>query len=365
MGSPLASPVAPEDDAAALPAATIAAASLVVSHLRTEPDVVAKPPVDASDSVVTSPVPAVARAAGRTAFTGQTASTRGTRDQQPMGNASIDSDDPSRVPSRLGNSRRVAVSAPVVNRWTRWNRTFVAIAATTIFVTTGLPAYAADPTQVSVVAPTTLVPIAHAEAEQAYTSGATSGASLTRDAMGLQQEAAAADDSTALTAACTVAGADLSGSIVYPLPNGSYHLTSGIGYRYVSALGRGDYHTGQDFAAPLTTSIFAVADGTVTEIGNAAGATYAKIRSVLATGETVDFYYLHEYPDGVFVTAGQKVTAGEKIAEVGNTGISTGPHMHLEIHDASTGETSVSERSTMLDPLQWLKAHGATGIAGC
>src|SRR5699024_854248 len=43
-------------------------------------------------------------------------------------------------------------------------------------------------------------------------------------------------------------------------------------------------------------------------------------------------WYVHMYPDGVFVEADQEVRAGEIIAEVGTNGNSTGPHLHLEIH---------------------------------
>jgi murein DD-endopeptidase MepM/ murein hydrolase activator NlpD len=49
------------------------------------------------------------------------------------------------------------------------------------------------------------------------------------------------------------------------------------------------------------------------------------------------------------VQKGQQVQAGDEIAEVGNRGHSTGPHLHLEIWDTD---------GTKLNPLPWLKRHG-------
>lgn len=269
------------------------------------------------------------------------------------------------VPSRFDGSRRRAERTHAPCHWSRGVRFFVTIAATAMVSTAALPAYAADPTQYVVVGPTTLVSIHTDPAAQTYTADGGAQADLSRDDVSLQSAASAAPASKTLTTACTVDGTDMSGSVVYPLPNEAYHLTSGIGYRYIASLGRADYHTGQDFAAPETTSIFSIADGTVADVGVTDGATYIKIKSTLASGEKVDFYYVHEYPDGVFVKVGQTVTAGEKIAEVGNSGISTGSHLHLEVHDATDGDTEVAQRSTLLDPLKWLTAHGAVSAGAC
>ena len=51
----------------------------------------------------------------------------------------------------------------------------------------------------------------------------------------------------------------------------------------------------------------------------------------------------------MFVQEGQQVSAGDRIAEVGNRGQSTGPHLHLEIWDAN---------KVKLNPIPWLKKHG-------
>jgi murein DD-endopeptidase MepM/ murein hydrolase activator NlpD len=59
-----------------------------------------------------------------------------------------------------------------------------------------------------------------------------------------------------------------------------------------------------------------------------------------------------------FVTAGQAVSAGQQIAEVGNRGQSTGPHLHFEVHTGGL----YANRS---DPAPWLAAHGISLGGNC
>ncbi len=278
------------------------------------------------------------------------------------------------VPARLPHvAPPVEVPAsrrrPRVARERRWPviaRVSAASVATMAMLTVGLPAYAVDPADVAVISPTMVVTLnAAASAAQNYTATSTSGSDLTRSDVTLGEDAHPADDDVTLTTACTVDGSEVSSEVAFPMPNYSFHMTSGVGYRYISALGYSDYHTGQDYSAPLGTSIFAIADGTVTEIGTTAGAWYIGVTSTLSTGETIVSYYVHEYANGVLVSEGDTVYAGEKIALVGQSGIATGPHLHLEIHDTSKGTPSPGNRTTMEDPAQWLEDHDAVAVAGC
>ena len=85
-------------------------------------------------------------------------------------------------------------------------------------------------------------------------------------------------------------------------------------------------HTGLDIAASTGTKIKAAAGGTVTFSGYKGSFGYMV---VVNHGNGVETYYAH--CSKLFVSAGQKVNQGDVIAAVGNTGNSTGPHLHLEV----------------------------------
>ena len=106
-------------------------------------------------------------------------------------------------------------------------------------------------------------------------------------------------------------------------------------------------HYGVDIAAPIGTPVYAATAGVVQRAGAATGFGLAVyIRG--DDGAVTVYGHVNEF----FVSAGERVAAGEKIAEVGNRGQSTGPHLHFEVHpDGSmyTGQT---------DPVPWMRARG-------
>lgn len=119
-----------------------------------------------------------------------------------------------------------------------------------------------------------------------------------------------------------------------PLPPGTFRQSSSYGMRVHPITGHGGLHAGVDLAAPLGTTIHAVASGTVayTGPGRAGRSSELVIIDHDVDGTKFSSWYVHMFPNGVFVEAGQEVQAGEVIAEVGTNGNSTGPHLHLEIH---------------------------------
>ncbi|MFC7406326.1 M23 family metallopeptidase [Georgenia alba] len=161
----------------------------------------------------------------------------------------------------------------------------------------------------------------------------------------------AVDGASGTRAAVTEEPPDL----IRPVATGAYRNTSGYGYRHHPFGGYG-FHTGTDFAAPMGTPIYAVADAVVDYVGygkDGRSSMLVVLRHEL-DGETVYTWYVHMYDFGIFVHEGQEVSAGELIAEVGNNGNSTGPHLHFEVHTDDQGTTT--------EPLAWLEQHGAVDI---
>ena len=109
-----------------------------------------------------------------------------------------------------------------------------------------------------------------------------------------------------------------------PVPTGRF--TSGFGYRS-SPFGEGsDMHLGIDLAAPVGTPVYAPADGTVI-FSEWSSSGYGQMITIAhGFGLTTRYAHLSES----LVEAGQTVERGEVIAKVGNTGRSTGSHLHFE-----------------------------------
>lgn len=117
-------------------------------------------------------------------------------------------------------------------------------------------------------------------------------------------------------------------------------FTSGYGPRW------GRIHNGIDIANSIGTPIYAVMDGTVINAGPAQG--FGNWVVIKHDGGEVSVYgHMREYN----VRVGQRVTAGEQIAKIGNEGQSTGPHLHFEIKP---------DGHKQVDPVPWFKANGIT-----
>lgn len=103
-------------------------------------------------------------------------------------------------------------------------------------------------------------------------------------------------------------------------------ITSYYGQRISPYLGKLKMHEGLDVGAPPGTPISAPADGIVTFSGEKAG--FGKFVQV-DHGYGIETIYAHN--QSLHVRAGQKVKRGMLLAAVGNTGHSTGPHLHYEV----------------------------------
>jgi len=105
-------------------------------------------------------------------------------------------------------------------------------------------------------------------------------------------------------------------------------IASGFGYRVDPVYKTTKFHAGLDFAAPIGTPIYATANGTVEKAGNT-GNGYGN-HVVIHNGYGYATLFGHMFK--IKVHAGEKVKRGEIIGWVGNTGKSTGPHCHYEVH---------------------------------
>ncbi|MEV0773642.1 M23 family metallopeptidase [Nocardia salmonicida] len=139
-----------------------------------------------------------------------------------------------------------------------------------------------------------------------------------------------------------------SGGKAMPMADGTYSLTSGFGPRW------GTQHKGQDFGAAEGTPIYAAADGLVVEAGPASGFGQWIVLDHNIGGESVSTVYGHMWEKGVLVRVGDTVKAGQKIAEVGNNGESSGAHLHFEVVPGTR-----LGGGTAIDPMPWLSGAGA------
>lgn len=104
-------------------------------------------------------------------------------------------------------------------------------------------------------------------------------------------------------------------------------IASGFGMRIHPIYGIAKMHNGLDFTAPQGTPIYATGDGTVSTAGSGTGTGN---QVVINHGYGYETQYMHMVR--IKVRPGQKVKRGEVIGWVGNTGASTGPHCHYEVH---------------------------------
>jgi murein DD-endopeptidase MepM/ murein hydrolase activator NlpD len=115
---------------------------------------------------------------------------------------------------------------------------------------------------------------------------------------------------------------------IQPVSNKQLHaLASGFGWRTHPIYKVKKMHTGIDFAASIGTPIYATADGTIAEV-SVKFSGYGKMVEVdHGFGYRTRYAHMHEFA----VRSGQNVKRGDLIGYVGNTGLSTAPHLHYEV----------------------------------
>ena len=138
------------------------------------------------------------------------------------------------------------------------------------------------------------------------------------------------------------------GTVQWPFSVG-VHIGDEFGFR--DCAGCSSNHGGQDFNPGLGAPIQSIADGVgrYAEDGEGSLGVHMIIDHMI-DGELVSSVYAHMIHDSMLFKAGDVVTVGQIIGKVGNTGMSTGPHLHFEIRVGGKGGTKVN-------PLVWLYAN--------
>lgn len=137
-------------------------------------------------------------------------------------------------------------------------------------------------------------------------------------------------------------GAYTGGVMQWPLP-GYYKISSYFGMRMHPILKYNKMHGGIDIGAPKGTPIHAAASGKVICAAWRSGGSGNTV--IIDHGGGITTLYFHIMNGGILVKEGQTVVAGDVIAKVGSTGLSTGPHLHFEVR----------KNGVRQDPLNYVK----------
>ncbi|OEJ25710.1 peptidase [Streptomyces agglomeratus] len=112
-------------------------------------------------------------------------------------------------------------------------------------------------------------------------------------------------------------------------------------------------HSGQDFAVPVGTPVDAVHGGTVVKAGPNGGGDGPAYGNAIVIKHANGTYSQYAHLSKIQVTPGETVKTGERIALSGNTGNSSGPHLHFEIR-------TTPNYGTAINPVSFLRAEGVS-----
>lgn len=110
-------------------------------------------------------------------------------------------------------------------------------------------------------------------------------------------------------------------------------------------------HSGQDFAVPIGTEVVAASAGTVVKAGGNGAGDGPAYGNAIVIKHGNGTYSQYAHLSRIDVRVGQAVAAGQHIARSGNTGNSTGPHLHFEIR-------TTPNYGSAIDPVSFLRGKG-------
>ncbi|MFF3288984.1 M23 family metallopeptidase [Streptomyces sp. NPDC003023] len=110
-------------------------------------------------------------------------------------------------------------------------------------------------------------------------------------------------------------------------------------------------HSGQDFAVPIGTQVKAAGAGTVVKAGPNGGGDGPAYGNAVVIKHSNGKYSQYAHLSKINVSVGSKVKTGQNIAKSGNTGNSSGPHLHFEIR-------TTANYGSALNPMSFLRSAG-------
>lgn len=216
--------------------------------------------------------------------------------------------------------------------------TLALVSATLMLASTTLPAFSADPRDAYTAQ---VSDTAAGQPQDVIVGPNVTEVDLQRDSYTAGKAATTGD--YAQTAETFV---NYSGAIQWPFLTG-VPITTDFGPRVPPCDGCSSYHKGIDMNPGDGSPIQAIAAGVVSEVSatdNGGLGVYAVIDHVI-DGQQVSSVYAHMREGSLALSVGQTVKVGDLVGNVGNTGQSTGPHLHFEI---------LLDGVTPTDPVAWL-----------
>ena len=132
-------------------------------------------------------------------------------------------------------------------------------------------------------------------------------------------------------------------------PVKDYELSAG--YAQGGGMWASGHHSGQDFAVPVGTEVVAVHGGTVVKAGGNGAGDGPAYGNAVVVKHSDGTYSQYAHLSRIDVKVGDKVDTGEHIALSGNTGNSSGPHLHFEIR-------TTPDYGSAVNPVTFLKKEG-------
>lgn len=127
-------------------------------------------------------------------------------------------------------------------------------------------------------------------------------------------------------------------------------MASGYGYRRDPIYGTTKFHEGMDFSSPVGTPVYATGDGTVTT-----ASWKSQYGNLVEISHGYNYTTRYAHLSKILVKPGQSVKRGDLIGEVGNTGKSTGSHLHYEVRLRGQAQNPVNYYFYDLTPKEYDK----------